>query len=125
MAFTPIILAHVVTAAGALVIGGLTLTMKKGTFLHKTLGRVWVGLMILTALVSFGIRIDGHFSWIHILSVVTLVGVTSAVIAAMRGNIRAHRGGMLASYISLAVAGAFTLLPDRLLGDLVWSTVLA
>lgn len=123
MAFTPIIIAHVATAGAALVLGGIALASRKGTRLHRLLGRLWVGLMLVTALVSFGIQTRGHFSAIHILSVITLVGVSAAVFAAARGRINAHRRGMQATYISLAIAGAFTLLPGRLLGDLVWSTV--
>lgn len=123
MAFTPVIVAHIATAGAALVLGGIALASPKGTLRHKILGRLWVGLMLATALISFGIQTRGHFSAIHILSVITLIGVSAAVFAAARGRIRQHRRGMLATYISLVIAGAFTLLPGRLLGQLVWTTV--
>ena len=125
MAISPIILAHIVTAGGALALGGATLMLRKGTPLHKLFGRLWVVLMLVTALISFGIRRDGDFSPIHILSVITLVGVTASVAAARYGRIRAHRRGMLAAYLGLVIAGIFTLLPGRLLGDLLWNTVAA
>lgn len=123
MAFTPLIQIHLVTAVGALVFGGIMLFMRKGTRLHKAMGRLWVVLMIVTALVSFGIQKHGHFSSIHVLSVVTLLTVTASVFAAMHGRIHAHQRGMRGAYIGLAVAGMFTLLPGRRLGDLLWHAV--
>jgi len=123
MSFPPLVLLHIVTALGALVFGGIALTMKKGTTQHRIIGRLWVALMLTTALVSFGIKTHGHYSWIHLLSVVTLVAVSASLYAAVRGRIRAHQRGMRSMYIGLAVAGAFTLLPGRLLGDLVWQSV--
>lgn len=123
MEFTPVIIAHIAAAGGALVFGALTLTLRKGTRTHKLFGRIWVALMVITALVSFGIRANGSFSWIHILSVVTLVSLAASIFAAIHGNIRAHRRGMMAVYSSLVIAGVFTLLPYRRLGSIVWGAV--
>jgi uncharacterized membrane protein len=123
MAFTPIIVAHIAAAIGALVIGGLSFSLRKGTPLHRRLGRLWVVLMLATALLSFGIQTRGHFSWIHLLSVITLIGVPAALAAAARGNIQVHRRGMRAAYFGLLIAGMFTLLPGRRLGYLVWHAV--
>lgn len=121
--FTPLILIHVAAALGALLLGGLTLFLRKGTRLHKMFGRTWVILMMITAAVSFGIRSSGSFSPIHILSVITLISVTAALFAAAKGRISAHRRGMTAVYVSLVIAGVFTLLPGRRLGYLVWHAV--
>lgn len=123
MEFTPLILVHIATAAGALLFGGITLVMRKGTHTHRLFGRLWVSLMVVTALVSFGIRVSGHFSWIHLLSVGTLIGLAASIYAVIRGNISAHRRGMVSTYIGLAIAGAFTLLPGRRLGAMLWSAV--
>ena len=123
MEFTPIILVHLLAAAGAIVTGGLTLGLKKGTPLHRVLGRTWVLLMLIAALVSFGIKSSGHFSWIHLLSVGVLFALSASVAAAIRGRVAAHRRGMICTYIGLVVAGAFTLLPARRLGHLVWSAI--
>jgi uncharacterized membrane protein len=120
MEFTPGILVHVFAALGAVVIGGAMLALKKGTPVHRLFGRTWVVLMLTTALVSFGIRTSGHFSWIHLLSVGTLLGLGASVYAVAHGRIHAHRRGMTATYIGLVVAGIFTLLPGRRLGYLVW-----
>ncbi|MDB5821452.1 MAG: hypothetical protein JWR21_156 [Herminiimonas sp.] len=118
--FTPIILMHVATALAAVAIGGVTLAMKKGTRLHRIGGRTWVALMVVTALLSFGIKTHGHFSWIHLISIGTLVAVTMAIVAVLRGNVRVHRRSMTMTYIGLCMAGAFTLLPHRILGQIVW-----
>ncbi|NEX60510.1 DUF2306 domain-containing protein [Noviherbaspirillum sp. 17J57-3] len=123
LAFTPLILIHVAAAGGALVLGGLTLALRKGTAMHKLFGRLWVVLMLVAALVSFGIQRSGHFSAIHVLSVITIVSVSAAIVAAARGRISAHRRGMTAVYASLVVAAIFTLLPGRRLGDLLWNAV--
>jgi uncharacterized membrane protein len=123
MEFTPIILTHVLAATGALLIGGLALLVKKGSTAHRIFGHLWVVLIVLAALVSFGIQRSGHFSAIHLLSVLMLVAVTASVYAAAKGRIQAHRRGMRGAYVSLAIAGLFTLLPGRRMGDLVWNAI--
>lgn len=123
MEFTPLILIHTAAALGAVVIGGATLLMKKGTWRHKLFGRSWVVLMLATAIVSFWIKRSGEFSPIHILSVAAIAGIAMSIYAVMHGKIMAHRRGMTAVYVSLVVAGAFTLLPQRRLGQLVWNAV--
>jgi len=123
MEFTPLIVAHLVAAVGAVVFGGITLALRKGTIIHRVFGRIWVGLMLATALVSFGIRSSGHFSWIHLLSVGTVIGLAASIYAVINGNIYAHRRGMTSTYVGLVIAGMFTLLPDRRLGHVLWTVV--
>jgi len=121
--FTPIILAHVVTAAAALVLGGLMLALPKGTPLHRWSGRSWVILMAATALLSFGIHGPDGWSWIHLLSIWTLVTLVGGLHALARGDIARHRSRMRGLYVGLAIAGIFTLLPNRRLGYLLWHTL--
>jgi uncharacterized membrane protein len=123
MEFTPIILIHVLAATGALLTGGLALLVKKGSTAHRLFGRLWVVLIVLAALVSFGIRRSSHFSAIHLLSILMLVAVTAAIYAAATGRIQWHRRAMRGAYVSLAVAAVFTLLPGRRMGDLVWNAI--
>ena len=120
MSFTPIVLTHLSTALLALTIGGTMLVMQKGTTLHRLGGRIWVVLMALTALLSFGIQTSGAFSWIHLLSIYTLFAITMALIAISRHNVVAHKRWMRGTYIGLVAAGVFTLLPQRQLGYLIW-----
>lgn len=123
MPFTPIILIHIAAAVGAVVIGGIMLMLKRGTPMHRRAGRVWVALMLITALVSFGIKASGNFSWIHLLSVWMLVTLGVAVYAILYRNVRKHQRWMISAYIGLVAAGAAALLPHRRLGYLVWNAV--
>jgi uncharacterized membrane protein len=123
MYFTPVVLTHTLAALGAVFVGGLMLAMKKGTPLHRLLGRTWMGLMLVAVLVSFGIKTHGNYSWIHLLSAWFLVVIAMALLSIYRGNVIAHRTWVIGGYIGLVVAGIFTLLPHRRLGYLVWNSI--
>ena len=91
---------------------------KKGTPTHRWLGRTAAGAMALTALSSFFIlEINpGRFSYIHVISVVTLIALFLGYRAARRGNQRAHvRSMVTTAALGLGGAGAFTFLPGRLM----------
>ena len=75
--------------------------------------------MLLTAVSSFGIKSDGRFSWIHILSVVTIVSIVAGVIAIRSGRREMHLRCMRGAYIGLLIAFLFTMAPGRLLGQWV------
>lgn len=121
----PIIL-HLATVVPALLLGPVVLLRRKGDSAHRLLGRVWACLMLATALSSAFIRTPGAgiagtgFSFIHAFTVWTLVSVPLAVRAARQGRIAAHRGMMTGLYVGLVIAGAFTLIPGRLIGTLVF-----
>jgi uncharacterized membrane protein len=122
--FTPVILVHMFAAFAALGLGIAVFLRRKGTPVHRWMGRAWVGLMALTALSSFLIQSNGTFSWIHLLSVTTLVMLVRGVQAAMRRNMVSHQRAMQGVfYGGLVIAGAFTFLPHRLLGRMLWSSV--
>ncbi|HEV7385359.1 MAG TPA: hypothetical protein VGN89_10810, partial [Phenylobacterium sp.] len=57
--------AHLTTVLLALPLGISQLVLPKGTFRHRTVGYVWIVLMVTTALVSFSIRTinPGGLSW--------------------------------------------------------------
>lgn len=115
--------AHLASVLLALPLGVSQLVLPKGTFRHRTVGYVWVALMIFTALISFGVHVinPGGFSPIHLLSIVTLVAAPLIVIRARRGEVEKHRRAVLVLMISgLAIAGLFTFLPGRALGQLVF-----
>lgn len=122
--FTPVILIHLGTALAALVLGIGVFLRRKGTFGHRVLGRAWVVLMLATAISTYWIRGSGSFSWIHGLSAITLVALVYAVRFAAVGNIRRHERVMKGVFFGgLVVAGVFTLLPQRLLGHALWSSI--
>ena len=100
--WTPLLISHVVAALTSVVLGGYQLWRRpRGDARHRLLGRVWAVLLLWTAITSFWIRDinEGAFSWLHVLSVVTLVTVTLGVVNARRGNVRAHRGNMVGSWL--------------------------
>lgn len=114
------ILLHMTAALAAVLMGGVVLFRPKGTVMHRLLGRCWAGLMLYVAVGSFFIQARGRLSLIHILSVVIIVSIVSAVYFIRRGNVRSHKISMITSYVSLCIAGLFTLLPYRMLGQLVF-----
>lgn len=111
---TPAIHIHLWTALVAIVLGAVVLARPKGTPLHKAMGRIWVALMLVTAISSFWIKSStGQFTWIHLLAIWILFSTPMALVQIRRRNVMSHRGWMMGTYAGLMVAGALTLLPDR------------
>ena len=108
---------HLAAVLPAIPIGAYVLVGRKGTRLHRRLGRIWAGLMMAGALSSFGLHsLMGHLSPIHLLSALTLLAVPYGVRSAMRGDIARHRRTMTRVYVGLIGAGLFAFVPGRLLG---------
>jgi uncharacterized membrane protein len=109
---------HAALAAAALAVGAAVLARRKGTASHKLLGRTWVALMVAVALSSFWIfeiRSGAGPSPIHLLSAWTLISLALAVWFIRRGNVRAHRGFMIGTFVGLAAAAIGALAPGRAL----------
>ena len=93
--------------------------------LHRAFGYAWVTLMLMTAVSAIFIRDYGlpniaGYTPIHVLVPVTLLSLFFAFRFLLRGNIVAHRSTMIFTYVGAClIAGAFTLLPGRYLGQLV------
>lgn len=108
---------HAATAIGAFVLGPITLLRGRRDLWHKVVGYTWVLLMYVAAISSMFISetpMLGPFSPIHILSVITLVGLTYALRAALRRDVFAHGRAMRALYAqALIISGVFTFLPGR------------
>ena len=114
---TPLIATHAFAALTALVLGGWQLFLSpKGSGAHRFVGRIWVVAMYYVAVSSFSIQEirPGHFSPLHILSLVTIVTVPIGLVSAMRGAIASHRGNMAGNYIGLCFAFGFAVaIPQR------------
>lgn len=113
---------HLLTVVPAFVIGGLVLLTRKGTPRHRSLGRVFAALMMVTAAITLlipsavGPSLLGHFGFLHILSLVVLWSVPAAVFAIRRGDLPKHRFNMLGVYCGgILIAGGFAFMPGRLL----------
>jgi uncharacterized membrane protein len=120
VAASPIIQIHVVAALAGLLAGFAVMALRKGTRLHRRVGWVFVPAMAITALSSLFIMRDGHFSAVHLLTLLALVSLPHAVISRRRGNIKAHKGAMIGLFAGLAIAGAFTLLPGRMMNQVTF-----
>jgi uncharacterized membrane protein len=99
----------------------------KGTLPHRTIGWVWVALMVTVAATSFFIhdlRIWERWSPIHLLSIFTLATLATlplAIVHARRHRVERHRNAMISIFIgALVIAGLFTLLPGRIMHAVVF-----
>jgi len=123
---------HVAAALAAIVLGTVQFLGPKGTLPHRLMGPLWVALMamvILTAVFIVRPRASGepftaHFSFIHYIFIpLTTYGLVGGLIRVMRGgpHMKRHGGSFFAIFLGgLIIAGAFTLMPGRIMHDVVF-----
>jgi uncharacterized membrane protein len=116
--WTVLIALHAVAATLAMVLGAVNLLRRRRDLPHRVIGRTWIGAMYFTSFSSFWIQEirPGSFSWIHALSVLTIVTLTLGLWNARRGRVAAHAGNMIGTYLGLI--GAFigvVVVPSRLI----------
>jgi uncharacterized membrane protein len=113
---------HLSTIIPSIPLAFYLLGKPKGTTHHRLLGKIWCGLMVATALSALMIR--GYFlpnwhgiNFIHIFSLMTLVGVPRIIMSARRHDVVAHQQSVLGlCFGGLFIAGLFAFLPGRLMG---------
>src|SRR6202022_5141787 len=111
---------HMSAALSALALGTVMLVRRKGTFSHKVLGRTWAALMLTVAISSLWVPSFLHFTWIHLFTLLTLVSLPLAIYKIRTGDVRGHAQAMKGLFIGgLVIAGGFTLVPGRLLGNVL------
>jgi uncharacterized membrane protein len=119
LAASPVVQVHAFAALAAFALGLVQFAAPKGTLPHRSLGWLWVALMAVVAVSGFwihGLRMWGPFSPIHLLSVLVLVMLPIAVLHARRHRVRHHSRTMFWLFAgALMIAGAFTLLPGRIM----------
>lgn len=120
----PAIPLHAFAAMAAFVLGLVQFAAPKGTLPHRTVGWIWVALMLVVAVSSFWIhtiRLAGPFSPIHLLSILTLVVLPIAVWRAHTHRVTDHRRMMMMLFAgALLIAGVFTLLPGRIMHHVIF-----
>jgi uncharacterized membrane protein len=131
MQLTPVIAVHMTAAVAAVVTGPVALWARRGRSqrprLHRAFGYAWVTLMIVTAVSAMFIRDRSMpnlagYTWIHLLVPVTLACLFGAFWKLAHRDIAGHRALMQRLYFgACVVAGVFTLLPQRYLGQLLWT----
>ncbi|MFN3662053.1 DUF2306 domain-containing protein [Yoonia sp.] len=120
-----IIQLHVMAALPALVLGPLVLWGRGGRLRHKVLGYGWVVSMLLLAasglfIPSGGPALAGHFGPIHLLCLLTFIGIWQGVGHARQRRIAAHQKAMRQIWFwALGLAGLFTLLPGRIMHEVL------
>lgn len=120
---------HLATVVPAFVIGTFQLVRKKGTPSHRILGRIYLALMFITAIIVLfmparvGPTVLGHFGFIHLLCILVLYTVPKAYFAALRHDVRTHRIAMISLYVgAIVIAGTFAFAPGRLLHEWIFGT---
>jgi uncharacterized membrane protein len=115
---------HLITVVPCFFLGTWLMLATKGTINHKSLGKVYLILMFVTALITLfmpavvGPQFLGHFGWIHLLSVLVLYTAPTAYRAARKGDIKTHQRKMILLYFgALIIAGGFTFYPGRYLHE--------
>ena len=133
MQITPAIAIHLAAALSAVALGPVALWARKGAQqrprLHRAAGYAWVSMMVATAVSALFVSGSvgprwGSFGIIHLLVPVTLGSLVVSFVYLARRNIEGHKRTMQNLYISAClVTGAFTLLPGRFLGKVVWGAL--
>ena len=125
MTYETLMYAHLITVVPCIFLGAYGLMAKKGTRIHKRLGKIYMVLMLITAIITLfmpalvGGRFLNHFGWIHLFSFLTLWTVPTAYTAIKKGKVKAHQRKMILLYIgAIGIAGGFTLTPGRYLHTL-------
>jgi uncharacterized membrane protein len=120
----PAIQIHALAAMTAFALGVVQLSAPKGTLPHRTIGWIWVGLMVVVSASSFFIhqlRLWGPWSPIHLISIFTLAALPFAVLAAHRHMVVRHQRAMIGLFGgALVIAGIFTLAPGRIIHAVVF-----
>jgi uncharacterized membrane protein len=121
---SPAIQIHAFAAMTAFVLGAVQLAAPKGTLPHRTIGWIWVVLMLTISVSAFfihTIRLWGpllgvFWSPIHLLAIFTLATLPIAVWRAHRHDVFGHRNAMISLYCgALVIAGLFTFWPGRIM----------
>ena len=90
---------HVATVLPCVPLGLYLLIAPKGTAMHKQLGKLWVALMVVTALSTIFIRPNMELTWIHLFVPITLRAAYLIVARARRGDIKGHRNEIVSLYL--------------------------
>jgi len=128
IASTMTIKVHVAAALVVIVLTPLQFFgFRKGSPAHRAIGYGWMLAMVGVALSSF--FITSHFALnfagfglIHLFSIVSLITLAYAFFAARLHRVRAHRTALFFLTIGFFVAGAFTFLPSRIIGQVLFGS---
>ncbi len=126
-----VIQVHAFGAIAAFLLGVVQLSAPKGTLPHRTLGVVWVLIMVAVVVSSIFIRpainpATPFLQWfgpIHAFTVLTAVGIVIGVSRILKGgpNLKRHSGPFIGMFLGgLVVAGALAFLPGRIMNEVMF-----
>ena len=123
---SPAIQLHAFAAMAAFVLGLVQLGAPEGTLGHRTIGWIWVLLMLVVSISAFFIhqlRLWGQWSPIHLLAIFTLIMLPIAALHAHRHEVARHRLAMISIFVgALVIAGLFTFVPGRIMHAVVFGS---
>lgn len=122
---------HAFGAMAAFALGLIQIIAPKGTLPHKTLGVVWIAIMIVVAASSAfiyrpapeGTPYWERLSFIHLFIPVTAFGLVSGVLLLLRGGpaLKAHARPFISVFAGgLIIAGVLAFLPGRIMHDVMF-----
>ncbi|EAQ28126.1 hypothetical protein NAP1_11043 [Erythrobacter sp. NAP1] len=113
---------HVATVIPCVPLGLYLLVARKGTPMHKQLGKLWVALMVTTATSTLFIHDGMALSWIHIFVPFTYRASWLIVKTARAGDIKAHKAEIVSLFLgALMIPGIFSfVIPGRLMNVMLF-----
>jgi uncharacterized membrane protein len=127
MGYQGLMYLHLGTVLPCAFLGAFLLVSPKGGTLHRGTGKLYMSLMMITAVITLflsnqvGPSFLGHFGYIHLFSLLTIVSVPAALIAIRKGQVKRHQRIMWSLYIgAILIAGGFTFVPGRYMHELVF-----
>lgn len=128
-----VILIHTISIIIPFFMGLIIFFNKKGTRNHKIFGWIFVISMTISLISSFFIKLQGHFSFIHILSIFGLFWLYQAIIAILLKKVNwlyKHIIMILSAYISIISAGTGVIirhfiLPNNVTAGMIGSFIVA
>ncbi len=140
----PVIKLHAFLGMTALMLGTIQFVAPKGTLPHRTLGWMWITLMLV--MLSSAFFIHGNLQWgpfnpqvcwqpftsqkwlvrcagIHVLTIYLILALPFAVLQARRHNVGHHGTAMVILFlITVVIAGIFTLDTDRIMHAVIFGS---
>lgn len=124
MSYELLMYIHLITVIPCVFLGAYVFIVPKGGPKHRLFGKIYLSLMAFTAVVTLfmpakvGPQFFGHFGYIHLLSVLTIYTVPTAILAIRKGQVKRHRSKMILLYVGgMLIAGGFTFFPGRFLHE--------
>ena len=119
---------HLLTIVPCVFIGAYLLIVSKGTKGHRLLGKIYMSLMMITAVTTLfmpaqvGPQFLSHFGYLHLFSILTIYSVPTALIAIRKGQVNKHKWKMVLLYFgAIVIAGGFTFVPGRYMYELFFA----